>query len=475
MEKNVSTLSDYEDQTNAEDYGQYKLDGYHPVTIGEVFNNGKYTVIQKLGWGHFSTVWLVQENTTNNYFALKIQKSKQNYFEAAMDELDLLRDLNKNASSPIWKAVIEEYSKELKDKSLLLSSDNFVITLLDSFVHIGMHGKHPCSVLELMGPNLLDLIQHFEHNSKVMDLWLVKHITKQILFGLDYMHRICNIIHTDLKPENVMLCLEEHKREDFVNKLKEYKKKPLSMKFLKYLKTQLGVNSKKKGNNATNNDSKRSSIPKEDGKKSEGKINSDANIKQETEKTNQENKKYDEKTLRWKENILIPLDINLRIKIVDFGNACWTHKHFTNNIQTREYRSPEVILGLEYYANTDIWSLACMVFEMLTNTFLFKPRKGDNYEKNDDHLALMIETLGPIPKSMIQAGKYSKNYFDKNGELLRIQNIKGYSLKDILHNEFKYEKNDAAEIEEFLTPLLQYDPKKRLDAKAALKSAWLWK
>lgn len=172
---------------------------------------------------------------------------------------------------------------------------------------------------------------------------------------------------------------------------------------------------------------------------------------------------------------MIPLDINLRIKIVDFGNACWTHKHFTNNIQTREYRSPEVILGLEYYANTDIWSLACMVFEMLTNTFLFKPRKGDNYEKNDDHLALMIETLGPIPKSMIQAGKYSKNYFDKNGELLRIQNIKGYSLKDILHNEFKYEKNDAAEIEEFLTPLLQYDPKKRLDAKAALKSPWLWK
>ena len=56
----------------------------------------------------------------------------------------------------------------------------------------------------------------------------------------------------------------------------------------------------------------------------------------------------------------------MKIKIVDFGNACWTNKHFTDNIQTREYRSPEVILGIKYQANTDIWSLACMVFEMLT-------------------------------------------------------------------------------------------------------------
>ena len=56
----------------------------------------------------------------------------------------------------------------------------------------------------------------------------------------------------------------------------------------------------------------------------------------------------------------------MKIKIVDFGNACWTTKHFTDNIQTREYRSPEGILGIKYQGNTDIWSLACMVFEMLT-------------------------------------------------------------------------------------------------------------
>lgn len=70
------------------------------------------------------------------------------------------------------------------------------------------------------------------------------------------------------------------------------------------------------------------------------------------------------------------------------GNACWTHKHFTNNIQTREYRSPEAILGLEYSTSTDIWSVACIVFELLTNDYLFKPKKTESYKKNEHHLAL---------------------------------------------------------------------------------------
>ena len=40
-----------------------------------------------------------------------------------------------------------------------------------------------------------------------------------------------------------------------------------------------------------------------------------------------------------------------------------------------------------YQANADIWSLACMLFEILTGDFLFEPRKGPNFSKNDDHLA----------------------------------------------------------------------------------------
>lgn len=81
------------------------------------------------------------------------------------------------------------------------------------------------------------------------------------------------------------------------------------------------------------------------------------------------------------------IDENVRIKIADLGNACWTHHHFTTKIQTRQYRSPEVILGLHYDTSADIWSFACTIFEMLTGDFLFEPRKGNNFSKNDDHFA----------------------------------------------------------------------------------------
>lgn len=52
----------------------------------------------------------------------------------------------------------------------------------------------------------------------------------------------------------------------------------------------------------------------------------------------------------------------ISVKIADLGNACWTGHHFTNDIQTRQYRSPEVILGAKWGASTDVWSMAAMVY-----------------------------------------------------------------------------------------------------------------
>jgi len=85
------------------------------------------------------------------------------------------------------------------------------------------------------------------------------------------------------------------------------------------------------------------------------------------------------------------LDDNFTLKIADLGNACWVWHHFATEIQTRQYRSPEVIIGSYYNETADIWSCACMIFEMLTGDFLFEPRKGPNFGKNDDHIAQIQE------------------------------------------------------------------------------------
>jgi serine/threonine-protein kinase SRPK3 len=65
----------------------------------------------------------------------------------------------------------------------------------------------------------------------------------------------------------------------------------------------------------------------------------------------------------------------ISVKIADLGNACWVGHHFTNDIQTRQYRSPEVILGAKWGASTDVWSMACMVrtAHHLTNSLYTNP------------------------------------------------------------------------------------------------------
>ena len=56
---------------------------------------------------------------------------------------------------------------------------------------------------QVLGDNLLSLIKAYDYRG--IPLPLVRHITRQVLIGLDYIHAACAIIHTDLKPENVML------------------------------------------------------------------------------------------------------------------------------------------------------------------------------------------------------------------------------------------------------------------------------
>jgi len=55
----------------------YKKGGYHPVFIGEKYNVGRYMVLKKLGWGHFSTVWLVMDKETGKYGAMKVRTTNQ--------------------------------------------------------------------------------------------------------------------------------------------------------------------------------------------------------------------------------------------------------------------------------------------------------------------------------------------------------------------------------------------------------------
>merc|ERR1711990_1130830 len=77
------------DDDEQEAPGDYQKGGYHPVKIGDLFHN-RYHVIRKLGWGHFSTVWLCWDMQCKRFVALKVVKSASHYTETAVDEIKLL-------------------------------------------------------------------------------------------------------------------------------------------------------------------------------------------------------------------------------------------------------------------------------------------------------------------------------------------------------------------------------------------------
>ncbi|XP_008310457.1 SRSF protein kinase 2 isoform X1 [Cynoglossus semilaevis] len=791
------------DDEEQEDPADYCKGGYHPVKIGDLFN-GRYHVIRKLGWGHFSTVWLCWDIQVKNFVAMKVVKSAQHYTETALDEIKLLRCVRESDPGDPNK--------------------DMVVQLIDDFKISGVNGIHVCMVFEVLGHHLLKWI--IKSNYQGLPLPCVKSIIKQVLQGLDYLHTKCKIIHTDIKPENILMCVDDTfvRRMAMeatewqkagapppsgsavstapqlkpvsttdVGKISKNKKKKLKKKQkrqaellerrmleiealereaekreerakdggekeelernpaspLQSLPPQIGPSIALGESDEDDDDDddgededeeegdrerpvrltnhtcaastqetinilhitdeevdedeeptptaeKNAPIPPvpeegngeltqtEDEKEEEKKeveerlkATEDENenkekeakseeeeedeeekqeLEKETEKdgSTEESEKEDESVLEeekskeqneeYKEvkeeeenedddttaeiltdntssielhnnkantaktngHILLdteglkvnpgsspaqsttpepllcplveselsytdrdfslssgyemyngelaeppltngsnerhlctepifpdlPLDpepgnplpvgmadiaagpspnspiadrsrtvsssstgdtpkvraraadllINpldprnaesIRVKIADLGNACWVHKHFTEDIQTRQYRAIEVLIGAGYSTPADIWSTACMAFELATGDYLFEPHSGEDYSRDEDHIALIMELLGKVPRKVVAAGKYSREFFSKKGELRHITKLKPWSLFDVLVEKYGWSHEDAGHFTHFLLPMLEMVPEKRASASECLNHAWL--
>lgn len=170
----------FNESDSSEDEGlpDYRIGGYHPVHVGEVFLD-RYIIIQKLGWGHFSTVWLTKDLKFDTFVALKVQKSSQNYLEAAYDEVEILDVVSKRWQKDEWQGSLNRYYRTLheEEKKTTKESDCYCVQLLNSFLHYGPNGKHFIMVFEIMGVNLLEVIKRYDY--KGVPIPLVRTMARQ--------------------------------------------------------------------------------------------------------------------------------------------------------------------------------------------------------------------------------------------------------------------------------------------------------
>lgn len=91
---------------------------------------------------------------------------------------------------------------------------------------------------------------------------------------------------------------------------------------------------------------------------------------------------------------------------------------------------------------------------------MFEPRKGRNYSKNEDHLALISELIGECPnKKFLLSGYKSEKFFDKNGKLRNIKKLKHWGLYDVLIEKYRLRDFEARGLSDFLLKILKWEPK----------------
>ena len=409
-------------ELNELDQNNYDYDtgGFCPIKIGEILN-GKYEIISYLGSGAYSTVWKCFNKSNSEHYAIKITKANKDDSEVAENEINILKKIEKN--------------------------NKYVINLIDTFKYKSKNGKHICIVINLCGQDLHSLKRQFKYGDELrndlldkdsinesddsnvsketeeslnsvnsnnteeseidyircLPMHLVKKITKQLLEAIRDIHSK-NIIHTDIKPENILL----------TRRLKRIK-----------------------------------------------------------------------------------LDKDINIRLSDFGTAHTTADKCEFGIGTLEYSPPETLIGLPYGKSADIWSIGCIVFELITGHCLFDycrywdeasdhssctSYSSSEYDGEDDDkmpieltlLAMMRRVLGGFPSKIFKRGKYYEMYFDYKGRLRNIPTfLEETTLEECFIEDCGFTEEETEEMCDFLKKMLSIDPSNRYTANELLNEEWL--
>ena len=167
------------------------------------------------------------------------------------------------------------------------------------------------------------------------------------------------------------------------------------------------------------------------------------------------------------ENVLLAHPAHSEIKVIDFGSSCLENEKVYTYIQSRFYRSPEVILGMTYGMPIDMWSLGCILAELFTGYPIFP---GENEQ---EQLACIMEIFGPPEKHLIEKSTRKKIFFDSLGKPRLTVSPKGKRRRPSSKSLQAALKCEDESFLDFITRCLRWDPDRRLKPDEAIQHEFI--
>lgn len=167
------------------------------------------------------------------------------------------------------------------------------------------------------------------------------------------------------------------------------------------------------------------------------------------------------------ENILLRQPNKSGIKIIDFGSSCFEDERIYTYIQSRFYRSPEVILGLPYDTAIDMWSFGCILAELYTGYPLFP---GEN---EMEQMACIMEVFGKPPSELVDISSRRKMFFESSGQPRIVPNSRGKKRRPGTKQLGRALDCQDHKFVHFLECCLRWDPRERFTPEDAIQHEWI--
>jgi serine/threonine protein kinase len=423
--------------------------------------NKTYIPINKLGSGSFATVYMAYDVQTRKLVAIKIFNEDDQ--KNGAKEIEILKNIK---SLKIRNCITYLDSFTDEDGDLYCVTDLAIGSLYDIYSKGGIQTKNN------------------KFRLKKFSVDFVLKVTKNILESISDLHDH-NLIHGDIKPDNILIIARNKFHKEIQKKLNGKKINKIT-KIIKEFNANMDYESDSDSDSdAESNISEFSGLSREQLRidlDSDSDMDSDIESVSDAEADSEDEKSdLDDEVLS---RLLLDEDkyLNPTVKLCDLGNIIKDDDNKPKGIQTKYYKSPELLLGLGYDKSSDIWALGCTIYELLTGNILFDP-DTIIYDYNLDSRRTIIQLIDfyveKIPDDYKNQSPYKDAFFDSElnfkshfyNEIDSDLNKEDNTIMDKWIDLFKLTNDERIfDIYNLLMMMLNIDKEKRISAKDCLKN-----